>query len=363
LTRLVAGALSERAIVSVIHLTPSPGAFPVRRDGAFTVRRLAGTASSPMRQLLLLAALGSDAGPQTLPEIAGAELHTLDGGWTTEIAAAIEETRPDAIVIGGVQQGWPPAVLLGLSPRPRIAILPLTGDDTRLGLPGYRNFLEAADVVCTVTMAERSCVIESSPHLGPAAVRHIPVALAINRAAVDHRLVGLTNFNDYVLFLRGFPAGTPETEPPLEHWQIRRDLGGVAVAEVALSAWRITDAKRSYVVRAAPSRVNLLRLLSHARVTVDLRPPVLLGREVLESLLVGTPVVARTASITAEHVAQSGGGLEFGGYPEMLGAVRALQQRGARAEFSRKGRSWAAANHGDQRRFVKEIGDAVLGEG
>lgn len=362
-TRLVAGALAERAVVTVIHLTPSPGAYPVQRDGAFTIRRVAGTESNSMRQLLLLAALGSNQGPHVLPEIAGAELHTLDGGWTTEIAAAIAETKPDAIVVGGLQQGWPSAVLLGLSPRPRIAVLPLTGDDPRLSLPGYRDFLETADVVCTVTVAERSCVLDSAPHLAEDAVRHIPVALGINRAAVDHRLVGLTHFDDYVLFLRGFPAGTPETEPPLDHQQLRHDIGGPAVAEVALAAWRITGDRRSYVVRAAPSRANLLRLLSHAVATVDLRPPALLAREVLESLLVGTPVVARRSSIGAEHVAQSGGGTEFNGYREMIAAVRALREGGAGGELGRRGRSWATEHHGDQRGFVQVIGDAVLGEG
>jgi hypothetical protein len=361
-TRLVAGALAARSIVSVIHVTPDPGPFPVRRDGAFTVRRLAGTPANPMRQLLLLTALRSDSEPQSLPPIAGSELHSLDGGWTSEIAAAIAETRPDAIVVAGLQQAWPSAVLLDLSPRPRIAVLPLTGDDPRLGLPGYHHFLEAADVVCTVTLAERDRVLNSLPRLQPGDVRHIPLALGVNRAAVDHRLVGLTSFSDYVLFLRGFPGGTPETEPALDHRRLRRDIGGSAVAEVATEAWRISDRGRSSVVRVAPSRINLLRLMSHATATVDLRPPALLAREVLESLLVGTPVVAQSGSVAAEHVAQSGGGTEFGHYHEMVAAVRELRESSAREEIAARGRSWASEQHGDQRRFVQVTGDAVLGE-
>jgi hypothetical protein len=362
-TRLVAGALTKRSVVSVIHVTADPGPFPVRRDGAFVVRRLAGTAANPMRQLVLLAALGSEQGPRRLPPIAGPELHSLDGGWTSEIAAAIGETKPDAIVVAGLQQAWPSSVLLGLSPRPRIAVLPLTGDDPRLGLPGYHHFLEAADVVCTVTAAERTRVLDSVPGLGAEAVRHVPVALGVNRAAADHRLVGLTSFDDYVLFLRGFPAGSAETEPPLDHRQLRRDIGGPAVAEVATEAWRVTDRGRSFVVRVAPSRINLLRLMSHATATVDLRPSVVLAREVLESLLVGTPVVAQRGSVAAEHVERSGGGVVFGDYREMIAAVRALREDGARDGIGDKARSWAAEQHGDQRRFVQVIGDAVLGEG
>jgi hypothetical protein len=124
-TRLVAGALSTSARVAVIHLADEQGPAGTLRDAAFEVRRIRATTRRPLRQAILLAALGATGAARQLPTLAGRDLLALEGRGC-DLLPAIAQSKPDVVVIGGLQQNrpvWP----LPLAERPRTAVWPLMG--------------------------------------------------------------------------------------------------------------------------------------------------------------------------------------------------------------------------------------------
>jgi hypothetical protein len=106
------------------------------------------------------------------------------------------------------------------------------------------------------------------------------------------------------------------------------------------------------------TRTDLWRLVSHARVTVDLAPGRIIARECIESLRFGTPIVVPTNSAARPH-ADAGGGMTFSGYAELLAAVDHLSDESVRATMSSRGRSYADARYGDPNAFVDSVSHAL----
>ena len=103
--------------------------------------------------------------------------------------------------------------------------------------------------------------------------------------------------------------------------------------------------------------------MSHALATVDLRPAGLIGREVIESMLLGTPVAAHAASGLRETLKQSGGGIVFSDEAELVTALRLFLDPREQQRLGEHGRRWAEEQHSDQKRFAAAVRGAVLGPG
>ena len=230
-TRLVAGALLKCARVTVIHLTNEHCRSRTDRDGGFEVRRLAATAPRPLSQAVLLASLRSGSAAARLPALAGPDLLSLEGGESGEILSALRESEPDVVVICGTQPGWPHTLPRLLARRPRTAIWPMVGEDALLELPGYRDLLEQADVICAIGGAEHRRLTGLGPLPRSPAIERVQVPIPVDRVAARHRLPGLTRLSGYVVFLRGFPQGSVEGPDPPEYRRLRKLVPGLAVAE------------------------------------------------------------------------------------------------------------------------------------
>lgn len=75
----------------------------------------------------------------------------------------------------------------------------------------------------------------------------------------------------------------------------------------------------------------------------------MIGRESLESLLLGTPIVVPEGTVAAEHAELANGGLWYRDYHELFAAARALlADRSLRDALGEQGRSWAEAVWEDQ---------------
>jgi glycosyltransferase involved in cell wall biosynthesis len=193
-------------------------------------------------------------------------------------------------------------------------------------------------------------------------LHRLRIALPVNRLAATAAMAGLGPFGRYVLFISAFDDD-PVTGRCPPHDYLRHMLDHVSIAEVRRNGWVVTSATgRRFDPVWAPTRMNLWRLMARAEATVDLRPPGPIGRETIESLRFGTPVVVPDHSVSAEHARSSNGGLWYRNAGEMVDCVRALLEDGTlRSHLGANGEEWADRHHGDTETFVETTTDLVLG--
>jgi hypothetical protein len=401
--RLTAGAVALAADVTVVSLDDrsrpdaGPREYP---DGAFTVRSVhAAHNGLRLGAVLRTALVREPEGLAAWPEIAS---ERLLGTWarpSTEALDALEalaELAPDVIVLGGPETLWMRDSLPVGPGRPRVVVLPLLGNDPAAGSAALEPFAELADAIGAVTETEERLLAcgpgrrrprggggggggggaaQPGGPAGPGApggpapqlVQRLRVALPVNRAAAHGGLAGLTPFGRYVVVLSQWPASAGETEggetgeaPP--HDLIREIVGDVAIAEVRGDEWFVTNGDFRHEIPWARTRMNLWRLIARAAMTVDLRLPGPLGREAIESMMLGTPVVVPEGSAAAEHAEAGNGGLWFAAPGEMLEQVRyLLDHEEERAALGAAGAMWAEEEHGQTERFVREATRFVLG--
>jgi hypothetical protein len=368
-TRLVAGALARSCDVHVVHLTPSAAAAGDGRarrsvrDGAFSVTHVDAAPAASLRQALLLGAL-LRAGPAgALPEVAGEHLLALETSPSDGLVDAVADSRPDVVVVAGTHRIDPEA-LPALRPRPRLVVMPLLGDDPRLGLASYSAGLSTADAVGAVTAAERrrlnNVLSAGAGARGEPPVHDLGVALNVNRATTSHRLVGTGNLGEYLVIIRAFPKGGVPAASWVGHDYLRACLGPVSVAEVNGDQFVVSDGATVAAVPVSASRVNLWRLMAHALATIDLRRTALFGREALESMLLGTPVLVGASHPAREYVSAAGAGGVFADPGEMMDLAASLLDRRRRVEMSARAAEWSSREHGDHRAFERRMTSFVL---
>ncbi|MGA3215275.1 MAG: glycosyltransferase [Acidimicrobiales bacterium] len=362
--RLLAGALSGQAEVEVVSLVtsepcpPHAEAVRTRRDSVFVVHEVPVKEPHRAHAGLLRAALAFGGGGR-LPEISGPSLVELHRAQASGVVDLIASLGGDSVLLAGPETWWLPGALHLARAAPRVVSAPLLGDDPLLELAELGPLVSGLDAVGVLSRGERRRIagraqaapsrLESSP---PAEIVELDVAFAINRPAADQLMVGMSHFGRFVVLLTGFPEGSPAAERSPGHDYVRRLLGPFAVAEVSLGPWSVSDSRQSRVVPVKASRPNLWKLLAHAELCLDLRPQGIVGRETLESLLFGTPVVVPEGTVAAEIAEASQGGLWYRDYGELFDAAKAiLDSPSLRARLSREGRAWAEQVHGDQRRF------------
>lgn len=187
---------------------------------------------------------------------------------------------------------------------------------------------------------------------------HVPVS----PTAAQRRHNGI-GFTGYLLVLtdRDRGAGCLEEPTPLVAWLAtafpRRHL--LAVEDGIASVWQWRSLRGSISV---DTRMDLWRLLAHAALTIDLRPGRFVGRECVESLRYGVPIVVPADSIGAEHAA-GGGGLWYRDVAELVGCVERLSDPTLRSAMSLAGRGAADARYGDPARLVSRLFETLGGLG
>jgi hypothetical protein len=187
------------------------------------------------------------------------------------------------------------------------------------------------------------------------------VFVPVNPIAATHRHNGL-GFTGYLLVL-GARAGTPAAEPPdpAVAWLTARfpDAYVVAIEHAVATVWKGRSLRGAVAVA---TRTDLWRLMAHARVTVDLRPGAVIGRECIESLRFGTPVIVPSTSVASAH-AQAGGGLTFSTITDLLSGVEALAEDRLRIHLSGIGKDYAERLFGDADRMTRRLEVELFGSG
>jgi len=343
-TRLLAGAIASSADIDVVHLVSPPAPAETVRDSVFTLHRVPVHGSRHLRSGLVRAALATHDRGRRVPGVAADMLSALAGN-APDVPALLEQIAPDAIVLAGHNQPFDTKVLgrRGAPGAPRVVLLPYLADPTILRSAPVAHLVERADVVGTSHSGERRSLLAAFPGLGADRVQAVNCGFSINRGAAANRLFGVRFFGTYVLAIRDFPPGGPRWERSVTHDALRATVGRLSVAEIDGEQWRISD------------RENTLQL------PVDLRPPGPIGREAVESMLLGTPVVVPDRSAAQEHAADSDGGLWYRDVGELVDAVRVLADPVMRGRIAAQATSWAERTHGDMDDFVDRTRRLVLG--
>ena len=195
--------------------------------------------------------------------------------------------------------------------------------------------------------------------------------LSVNPMAGGAPFAGV-GCSDYVLVLAGAARsearrapgpspGPPSPGPPTlvaaAPWLVARFPREflVTVADGLVTVWRNRSPLGTLSIA---TRIDLWRLMAFARVTVDPRPGVMVARECIESLLMGTPIVVPDGGVAAVH-AREGGGVTYGDVHSLLEAVERLLDMAASTEAGSRGRRYAEDRFAAPRRFVDAVGAAL----
>ncbi|MCU1494891.1 MAG: hypothetical protein JWO62_2655 [Acidimicrobiaceae bacterium] len=362
-TRLLAGALARNARVDIVHMVAPPEPAATYSDSVFTVHRVPLHGSRSLRAGLLRAALATYDSGRNVPGVAAQLLEAFEGD-APDVPELLERLAPDAVVLAGHHQPWDIGVLgaPGAAGGPRVVLLPYLADETILRSAPVSRLVARADLVAVAHSGERRAVLASFPERSEADVVPVDCGFSVNRGAAANRLFGVRFFGTYVLTIRSFPPGGARWERSATHEVLRTTVGRLSVAEIDGERWRISDRENTLELPVSPSRVNLWRLMAHAVATVDLRPPGPIGRETIESMLLGTPVVVADHSAAQSHAADSNGGLWYRDVGELIDSVRVLADRRMRDRFAVQGKAWAERTHGQMDDFVERARRLVLGK-
>ena len=352
--RQVAGALALSADVHV--LTPQGEARRGWADGVVTVHQI-GAGRDPRaatRRDLLLHLLDAAGGP-TAEERRSvhASLDADQQAWDT-LAELLDAVHPDLVVLADHREPGAARLAERCCPDVPVVSVPLAMTRSLPADPYFASWWARSGGALVFSEGEASLVRGAAPQL---AVHDVGLPLAANPSVQREPLLFVEEELPYVLVLSGVPWRSAEWPTALLSLLPAGlpDHGVVVAATDRLVGFRHGEERQTAGVERG---TDLLRLLSWARATVDLRPGPLYGRRSIEALLYGSPVVVPAGSRARQH-AESGGGLWFSGAGELLWAVEALFDDGVHGALARRGRHYAEQRYRGTEAFVDRVNRAV----
>jgi hypothetical protein len=324
-------------------------------DGIFSIHRMAEPIepSAEIRRDLLVRGLsrGGDCDSGPLPTELSLLLNRgLIDPWrrAPEILA---KYRPDLALIVGHKNVGAMSALDRYGTDVPIAMLALGSDDQSLAFGHFDQLFNRAKTVLAITETERLTIREH--HQGVGDIYRIGAPLAANPSALSEP-DGSVGDTDYILVLSGVSSEENCVESGLcrlVRVQFPDTVVGIAHTD-SFQAWfngRVTS--HGPIERSS----DISRLLAFARITVDLRPGQLFGRQCVESLLFGAPIVVPHQSRAREHAERGRGGLWFTNAGELIWCLEALLEPAAHDALSVQGRSYAQSEYGSTDEFIVRV--------
>jgi glycosyltransferase involved in cell wall biosynthesis len=237
-------------------------------------------------------------------------------------------------------------------------VVPLAAPSPKLALPVVREALDRATVILATSRAEAALVGRIAP------------ATKVEVVGSVLRVHDLARRNEPLLYEkdRVVVVGDWETFPaPVSLVLLVRRLNDALGDDVGVRlvgpGWEsLPDDVRA---AHAESRFDTWRWVCRAIAVWDPTPDRLLGRDVLESLAYGTPVITHARGASREHAEGGDGGLWYRNERELLRCIRELaDRRDAAATLGAQGRAYAEREFGDPKAFVARVEavlDAVVG--
>jgi len=371
LVRRISAGLAHAADVDVIVPAATSG---ISTDAAVTVRRVRAFPSQTARHnALKLVAFGPPTAAhaaactceRTLPNRSAI---TLPRAVQEELALTAPARSPELLDLLAVEPyelvvfaDWSAASTFEgvrhVAANTRVALLPLAVPDPLLDLPIYDEVFDRADVIVTLSDAERIRMADRSGRAADVVRQRVP--LRINPLAHRDPPPGYDGAPTVVV-ARDWDSADDCDE--LYEWSQRltRDVrDDLRFRQVGPGADRL---HWWVAVPGSDSRTDVWRWMAIADVVIDPRPHAVFGREVLESMLLGTPVLVNAAGdATREHAEVGNGGLWFSGYDEVAAAVaHVIDNRRDREALGKQGQSYAETHCGIIGSFASDVVGALL---
>jgi glycosyltransferase involved in cell wall biosynthesis len=369
MVRRLAGALACTAEVDVLVAGGMPASG--ERDAAVRVLRFAGEETPEQRRdAYLRAAFGlADFHQPTLctcaeiltrdlaaqiPPALQRRLADLACPDSAELRAHLRTERYDVVVVAG----YAAAPLVEDARCARLVLVPLARDEPSFHLAVYDPLFERAAAIVVFTEAERRLVGRRVGNDADPRVRNVGFVLRSNPAATGSALHAATDHR-FLLVARDWGQSFA-TE-----WLVRvvrgltRRFSDLKVYLVGPGVGRVDDTP-GIVRRTVRSRLDVERWMGRALAVFDPEPNRLLGRDVIEALLLGTPVIVPACGgATREHAESGDAGLWYRSEAEVEECVALLSDLDLRATLGRQGRVYAENRYGDREAFTQRVAEAV----
>ncbi len=359
--RHLAGALAEIDDVDVL-LAEGQSAGE-SREGAVRVVSFPGSDTAPgVPDALLEGVSASDLEPDRAPALVVEQAARADGGDSAALLDHLRTARYETVVFAGFRYA---STLLGARVVPdgvRIVLVPLLEPRDRRLPPAHLATFARASVLVTRSEAERSALARLS-------------GVEDDRAQVLRPLVRVNPI------ARTTPATEDSASPVLlfradaldarNSRSIRRlcellerrhpDARLVAIGRrCGYVSW---ERGTELVFLEASSRTDFWRWMHRATALVDVEARSFGGRDVLEAMAIGAPVLVRPhGGASFDYVEASGGGLPYRGMFGLLAAVEVLRDPAAREALGARGRAFVEQMVAGSEAWSAEAARMLLGQ-
>lgn len=370
IVRRVAGALSVEHSVTVLHphLGDGPSGpvgslnvIPFREEGSRTRYAALGEASFGGRSCSGYCTCYSQHAKElgrSLPRFVQEELARASGGNSPDLFSHLREVKYDLVVFAGYSFA---STRFGLDYVPastKVILLPLAREEPLFWMPTYDSVFSRPDRILVTTRTEELLVLGRIGDSQRERVFDIRFVLNVNRLAFDTSPAGRRRKSFVV-------AGGESLDRSQIDWL--KAAAALTFAKMNMELvvlepkGRASNGREWFEREVLVSRSDLWRWMTRALAFIDPRPKRILGREVLEAYLLGTPVlVSRDGGANLEHADEGNGGLWFSGFNELEAGLNLLADDDLRGTLGQQGREYALREYGDSAKFIQRVNEAVL---
>lgn len=365
LARRLAGTLACSSDVDL--LIPGGARCGVEHDGAVRVLLFQSTPFEPRRRFAWRkAAFGLDpsdpAGCSSqlrtrgLPVFVESQLLDAEGGDAPDLYAHLRAEHYDLNIFVGYHT---PATYHGvrvLGGDRRVVLVPASRDESTVWLRIHDEIFERSERILVCTEAERAWIAERIGHENAARIENVRFVVGTNSLGLKTEPPEY-NGKRYMIIVRNWHEPCSIDQFQRWAWSLQELFGPHFYVRFAGPG---ADQLEYGLARTA-SRLDIWRWVSRAIALLDPTPLRVVGREVLEAYLYGTPVIVHAGGgANREHAEQGDGGLWFRTDDELYAAVHALLNDDVRSALGKQGQGYAEENFGDPDTYIKRLTATLL---
>lgn len=294
-----------------------------------------------------------------LPAVVERRLAETNCGDCQPLYAHLRDDNYEIIVIAGYQAGTIITNRSDVLRGRRVVLVPLAREEPSIYLRPYDEIFNNAERILVMTQTEVDLVKRRLSKCARARVYNVGFAVQVNQLAAATVPNGFDD-KQYIVVARNW------AEPFALAWlysiagMLNRQFDGIELCLIGPGAERLPSGP-GLLRRPANSRLDVWRWMSRAFAVLDPEAHRLLGRDVMEAMLHGTPVLVPAHGGATHEYAESGnGGLYYRNDLELRACVRELCSPELRAHLARQGREYGEAKWCDSDGFVRRVVEAVL---